>query len=65
MTLPSGAEVFCFDLTVTDIAFVTAAPLPVSTLPRYGLPALLLLVAGMGLLAVRPRQSPKSWTRTN
>jgi hypothetical protein len=55
MTLPSGAEVFCFDLTVTDVAFVTAAPLPVPTLPGHGMSALLLLVAGIGLLALRRR----------
>ena len=60
MALPSGAEVFCFDLALTDIAFVTAAPLPVPTLRSDCLPALVLLVAAMGLLAVRSRRTPVS-----
>ena len=60
MTLPSGAEVFCFDLTLNNIAFVTAAASPIPTLSTYRLPALVLLVAGIGLLAVRHRRSLRS-----
>ena len=56
MTLPSGAEVFCVDLALTDVAFVNAAPaagIPMLTRPR--LLALLALVGGAGLLALRRR----------
>jgi hypothetical protein len=60
MALPSGAEVFCFDLTLKNIAFVTAAAAPIPTLPTYRLPALVLLVTGIGLLAVRARRSLRS-----
>jgi hypothetical protein len=56
MTLPSGAGVFCVDLALTDISFVmvaTASGIP--ALSHYGLFALLLLVSGAGLLALRRR----------
>jgi hypothetical protein len=60
MALPGGAEVFCFDLTLNNIAFVTGAAAPIPTLPTHRLSALLLLVAGITLLAVRPWRSLRS-----
>jgi hypothetical protein len=55
MTLPSGAGVFCVDLALTDISFVTVAKSQLPTLSRYGVLALLLLVAGLGVAALRRR----------
>jgi len=55
MALPNGTEVFCFDLTLNNVAFVTA-PSPIPTLPTYRLPALTLLAIGIGLLALRARR---------
>lgn len=53
MTLPGGAGVFCFDQNLTDVAFVTAvAPAQIPTLSYGGLLALLLLVGGLGFLAL-------------
>jgi hypothetical protein len=53
MTLPSGAEVFCFDLTLTDLSFVSVAPPQIPILSWYGRLALLVLLAGCGVLALR------------
>jgi hypothetical protein len=54
MTLPSGAEVFCADFTLTDISFVSVAtPVQTPTLSWHGRIALLLLLAGCGLFALR------------
>lgn len=56
MTLPSGAEVFCFDMTLTDIAFVTVVTAPqIPALSSAVLLALLFLVGGSGLLALTRR----------
>lgn len=53
MTLASGPEAFCADLSLTDIAFVNgAASSQVPTLSAYGLCALLFSVGGLGLLAL-------------
>lgn len=52
MALPSSAEVFCVDLALANISFVTVATLPqIPTLSRHGLATLVLLLAGLGLLA--------------
>lgn len=58
MVLPGGAEIFCFDLSLADISFVTAAPATrIPTLPtHYGLPLLLFLLATFGLRALRRRR---------
>jgi hypothetical protein len=54
MTLPSGAEVFCADFTLTDISFVSVAtPVQTPTLSWHGRIALLVLLAGCGLFALR------------
>ncbi len=60
MALPSGTEVFCVDINLTDVAFVTTAPLPVPTLPRQRLLVLFLFVAATGLLALRSRGMSRS-----
>lgn len=53
MTLASGPEAFCVDLTLTDVAFVTGATSSqVPTLSAYGLYALLFFVGGLGFLAL-------------
>lgn len=58
MTLPSGAEVFCFDLALADISFVSAVTSPqIPALSSNGLFALLLLVVVLGLLALRRQTS--------
>ena len=57
MTLPSGAEVFCVDLALKDVAFVnvaTAAP-AIPMLSHYAFVALLVLVGGAGVFALRRR----------
>ena len=59
MTLPSGAEVFCVDFALKDVAFVNVATARTArgfpTLSHYGFLALLVLVGGAGVFAVRPR----------
>lgn len=56
MTLPSGAEVFCVDFALKDVAFVNVATARgIPTLSHYGFLALLVLVGGAGVFAVGPR----------
>jgi hypothetical protein len=58
MTLPSGAEVFCVDLALKDVAFVNVVTAPgIPVLSHYAFLALLVLVGGAGLLALRRTQS--------
>ena len=55
MTQADGKEVFCADFALTNLSFVTVAPLPTPSLSRPGLAALMLLLAGLGSFAWRRR----------
>jgi hypothetical protein len=56
MTLPSGAEVFCVDLALENVAFVNVATVPeIPMLSHNAFLALLVLVGAAGFLALHRR----------